>query len=231
MKTISLLKKRAELPLQTTIRSKNKETIQSSQLLSFSLFQKYGNAKESAKVSSYFSQSQNTFVPGMTEEYITQVSEEVESRVTQKLSQEFIRTESRILAALSKLDEYLLNPQVKKCSGTVTGTYQNNDFENREPTGDRSQNDTYPEVELCVRQASNLADSDQEETSHSVHILEPKRSSGNERMWVVLVRWILVGKTNTNAYQEACAILKVLLKMQRITRSEKITILTTVSNK
>ena len=27
-------------------------------------------------------QSQNTFVPGMTEEYITQVSEEIEERVT-----------------------------------------------------------------------------------------------------------------------------------------------------
>ena len=52
-------------------------------------------------------QSQNTFVPGMTEEYITQVSEEVEMRVTKKLSQDFSRTESRILGALSKLDEFI----------------------------------------------------------------------------------------------------------------------------
>ena len=65
------------------------------------------------------SQSQNTFVPGMTEEYITQVSEEIEARVTKKLSQELSRTELHILGALSKLDEFLLNPQVRTCSGTV----------------------------------------------------------------------------------------------------------------
>ena len=38
-------------------------------------------------------QSQNTFTPGLTEEYITQVSEEIERRVTKKLSQGFSRTE------------------------------------------------------------------------------------------------------------------------------------------
>ena len=80
-------------------------------------------------------QSQNTFVPGMTEEYITQVSEEMEGRVIKKLSHEFSPTESRILGALSELDEFLLNPQVRACSGTIPGTSQNNDSENQEPTG------------------------------------------------------------------------------------------------
>ena len=37
-------------------------------------------------------QSQNPPNPGMAEEYITQVSEEIEWRVTKKLSQEFSRT-------------------------------------------------------------------------------------------------------------------------------------------
>ena len=55
-------------------------------------------------------QSRNTSVPIINEEYITQVTEEIESRVTKKLSQEFSRSESRILGALSKLDEFLLNP-------------------------------------------------------------------------------------------------------------------------
>ena len=32
------------------------------------------------------SQSQNAFVPGMTADYITQVSEEIEGRITKKLS-------------------------------------------------------------------------------------------------------------------------------------------------
>ena len=107
------------------------------------------------------SQAQNTFVPGMTEEYITQVSKEIEGRVTKELSQELSRTESRILGALSKLDEFLLNPQVRTCSGTVRGTSRNNDFENWEPARDRFQNYPYPEVELPVRQASNSANSDQ----------------------------------------------------------------------
>ena len=54
-------------------------------------------------------QSRNTSVPRINEEFITQVSEEIEGRVSKKLSQEFSRTESRILGALSKLDEFLLN--------------------------------------------------------------------------------------------------------------------------
>ena len=41
-------------------------------------------------------QSQNTLNPGMAEEYITHLSEEIEGRVTKKLSQEYSRTESRI---------------------------------------------------------------------------------------------------------------------------------------
>ena len=112
-------------------------------------------------------QSQNTFVPGLTEEYITQVSDEREGRVTKKVSQEFSPTESRILGALSKLDEFL-DPQVLTCSGTIPGTSRNNDSENREPTGGRSLNDPYPEVEFSVRQASTPADPDREETSHNI---------------------------------------------------------------
>ena len=104
--------------------------------------------------------SHNTFVPGMTEENITQVSEEIEGRVPKKLSHEFSRRESRCLSALSKLDEFLLNPQVRTCSGTVLGTSQKSDLENREPTGDRSRNDPYPEVEFFTRRTSNSADSD-----------------------------------------------------------------------
>ena len=56
-------------------------------------------------------QSQNTLNQGMAEEYITRVSEEIEGRVTRKRSYEFSRTDSRILGALSMLDEFLLNPE------------------------------------------------------------------------------------------------------------------------
>ena len=81
------------------------------------------------------SQSQNTLDPEMAQEYISQVSEEFEGRITKKLSEEFNRTESRILGALSKIDEFLLNPQVRNCSVAVPGTSTNNDSETSPPLG------------------------------------------------------------------------------------------------
>ena len=69
-------------------------------------------------------QSRNTPVPRFNEEYIAHVSEQIEGRVTKKLSQEFSRTESRILGALSQLDEFLLNQQITTHSGTVPGTFR-----------------------------------------------------------------------------------------------------------
>ena len=47
------------------------------------------------------------------EEYITQASDETASRVTEKTSQEFSRTKSQIFGSFSKLDEFLLNWQVR----------------------------------------------------------------------------------------------------------------------
>ena len=76
-------------------------------------------------------QSRNTSVPRISWEYIAQVSEEIEGRVTKKLSQEFSRTESRILGALSKLNEFLLNTQIRTHSGTVPGTFRNTNVESR----------------------------------------------------------------------------------------------------
>ena len=115
-------------------------------------------------------QSQNSSAPGITEEYIAQVFEEIEGRVTEKLSQEFSRTESRILGALSKLDEFLLNPQIRTFSGTVPLTIRNADVGNQEPNGDRSQNDPHPEFEFSACRGSNLADSDPDESSHIIPV-------------------------------------------------------------
>ena len=99
-------------------------------------------------------QSRNTSVPRINEEYITQVSEEVEGRVTKKLSQEFRRTESRILCALSKLDEFLLNPQIRTHSGTVPGTFRNTIVENQGTNEDDSQSDPHPEAGIFRSQAT-----------------------------------------------------------------------------
>ena len=89
---------------------------------------------------------QTVLDPELTQDYISQVSEEIEGRVTKKLSKEFSKTESRILGVLSKLDEFLLNTQVRTCSVAVQGTSGNANSENRETHGDRSSNDPYPEV-------------------------------------------------------------------------------------
>ena len=74
--------------------------------------------------------TQNILDPELTQDCISQVSEEIEGRVTKKLSKEFSRTESRILGALSKLDEFLLNPQVRTCPVAVPGTSRSSNLEN-----------------------------------------------------------------------------------------------------
>ena len=90
-----------------------------------------GNRRKLAAVSretpegSRGSRAQSILDPELTQDYISQVSEEIEGRVTKKLSEEFSKTESGILGALSKLDELLLNPQVRTCSVAVPGTSRN----------------------------------------------------------------------------------------------------------
>ena len=111
-------------------------------------------------------QSRNTSVRRINEEYITQVSEDIEGRVTKKLSQVFSRTESRILGALSELDEFLLNPQIRTHSGTVPGTFRNTNVENQEPNEHRSQDDPHPEVGPSVCQSRHSIDSDTDKAPH-----------------------------------------------------------------
>ena len=92
--------------------------------------------------------TQSILDPELTQDYISQVSEEIEGRVTKKLSKEFSRTVSRILGALSKLDEFLLNPQVRTCSVAVPGTSRNSNLENQGTNEDRPSDDPGPEVAL-----------------------------------------------------------------------------------
>ena len=92
--------------------------------------------------------TQNILDPELTQDYISQVSEEIEGRVTKKHSKEFSRTESRILGALSKIDEFLLNPQVRTCSVTLPGTTRSSNLENQGTNEDRPSDDPGPEVEF-----------------------------------------------------------------------------------
>ena len=114
------------------------------------------------------SRGQNVLDPELTQDYISQVSEEIEGRVTKKLSEEFSKTESRILGALWKLDELLLNPQVRTCSVAVQGTSRNANSENRKIHGDRSSDDPYPEVGYFPHHSGRFNSPETETSSHMV---------------------------------------------------------------
>ena len=99
-------------------------------------------------------QSRNTSVPRINEDYLTQLSEEIEGRITKKLSREFSRIESRISDALSKLDEVLSNQQIQTYSETVPGTFRNTNVENQGTNEDDSQSDPHPEGGLFRSQTT-----------------------------------------------------------------------------
>ena len=119
-------------------------------------------------------QSQNILVPEMAQPYISQVSEVIEGRVTNELSKEFSRTESRILVGLSKLDEVFLNPQVWTCSVAVPGASTNNDSENRDLTGHRSLGNPCLEAMFSSHHSGNLNDSVLEKTHPMVTGVQQK---------------------------------------------------------
>ena len=99
-------------------------------------------------------QSRNTSVPRINEDYLTHLSEEIEGRITKKLSREFSRIESRISDALPKLDEVLSNQQIQTHSKTVPGTFRNTNVENQGTNEDDSQSDPHPEGGLSRSQTT-----------------------------------------------------------------------------
>ena len=96
--------------------------------------------------------AQNSNVPRSQEDYITQVSEEIEGRVTKKLSQEFSRTENCILGALARLDDFLVNPLIQGHSGTAPETSRNVFSINQGTNEDDSQGNPHPEAGLFNNQ-------------------------------------------------------------------------------
>ena len=92
--------------------------------------------------------TQNSNVLRSQEGYITQVSEEIEGRVTKKLSQEFSRTENRILGAVAKRDDFLMNPILQGHSGTTPDASRNVFSINQGTNEDDSQSDPLPETGL-----------------------------------------------------------------------------------
>ena len=90
--------------------------------------------------------AQNSNVPRWQEDYITQVSEEIEGRVTKKLSQELSRTENRILGALARLDDFLINPLIRGHSGTAPEMSRNALSTSQGTNKDDSKSDPHPEA-------------------------------------------------------------------------------------
>ena len=98
--------------------------------------------------------AQKSNVPRSQEDYITQISEEIEGRVTNKLSQEFSRMENRILGALSRLDDFLMNPLIQSHSGTAPETSRNVFSTSQGTNEDDSQSDPVPEAGLFDNQTA-----------------------------------------------------------------------------
>ena len=102
--------------------------------------------------------AQNSSVPRSQKDYNTQVSEEIEGRVTKKLSQEFSRTENRILGALARLDDFLMNPLFQRYSGTAPETSRNAFSVNQGTNEDDSQSDLHPEAGLFHNRTTGNSD-------------------------------------------------------------------------
>ena len=110
--------------------------------------------------------AQNSNVPKSQKDYFTQVSEEIEGRVTKKLSQEFCRTESRILGALLRLDEFLQNLLIQGHSGTTPETSWIMLGTNQGTNEDNSQCDPHPEVSISQGQNTRSSGPDDDRDSH-----------------------------------------------------------------
>ena len=90
--------------------------------------------------------ARNSGAPRSQEDYITQVSEEIEGRVTKRLLKEFSRTEDRILGALARLDNFLMIPLLPGRSGTTPEPTRNTSHNNQGTNEDGAQTDPHPEA-------------------------------------------------------------------------------------
>ena len=78
--------------------------------------------------------------------------EEIEGRVTKKLSQEFCWTENCILGALARLDDFLMNPLFHGHSGTAPETSRNALITNQGTNEDDSESDPHTEASIIHNQ-------------------------------------------------------------------------------
>ena len=96
----------------------------------------------------------NSSAPRSQEDYITQVSEDTEGRVTKRLSKEFSRTENRIVGALARPYDFLMNPLLPGHSGTTPEPTRNALHNSQGTNEDDSQNDPHAEAGLFHSQTA-----------------------------------------------------------------------------
>ena len=117
--------------------------------------------------------ARNSNVPRSQEDYITQVSEEIEERVTKRLSKEFSRTENRILGALARLDDFLMNRLIQEYSGNAPETSRNAFGTNQGTNEDDSQSDPHPDAGLFH---SQITQNSGPEDDHDNNISETRQN-------------------------------------------------------
>ena len=121
---------------------------------------------------------QSSNIPRSQENYITQVSEEIEGRVTKKFSQELSRTENCILGSLARLDDFLMNPLIQGHSGTAPETSRNVFSVNQGSNEDDSHSDPHPEAGLFHNQTTR--NSDPEDGHNMVTGVQKERPYGHD---------------------------------------------------
>ena len=99
-------------------------------------------------------QARNINLHRIQEDYINQLSEEIECKVRRKLSQESKVTQKFILGVFSRLDDFLLNPQPRARCRPVPETSRDSSTENHATKNDSSQNDPQAEVGVSLSQLS-----------------------------------------------------------------------------
>ena len=110
--------------------------------------------------------AQNSSASRSQEDYITQVSEENEGRVTKRLSKEFSRTENRILGALARLDDFLMNPLLPGHSGTTPEPSRHALNTSQGTNEDDYQNDPHPEAGLFHCQMTKNSGPEERHDTH-----------------------------------------------------------------
>ena len=125
---------------------------------------------------------QNLSAPRSQEDYITQVSEDIEGRVTKRLSKEFSRTENCILGALVRLDDFLMSPILPGRSGTTPEPSRSALNTSQGTNEDDSQNYPRPEVGLFHGQIAQNSGPENDSDTKTLPKIRESYSFGLSKM-------------------------------------------------